>query len=233
MRCVAHHNRQSVSMDHDNLDPFLDIISNVVGILIVVAVLIAISISTATTTVHAPLLYEPPAEIAWEEEVFCSNGRVLPVEGNELASQLHQFARIQFGSDWRCDQRGVSIAWKYWLENKDSFQGQYFRVGDFYWDDDAQYASALLTPVAESGDDLKKLKSKESWFRNFLATKDPARDGITLIASPTGFREFQAARDIAKSAGFHVQVRIFKSDTIYWTLYGQLAPSRSGGRDVQ
>lgn len=223
MRRAALTDRFASSTDDDNLDPFLDIISNVVGILIVVAVLIAVSISAATTTVYAPLLYQAPEELVWLDEVFCIGGRVALCDGPEVCLQLEQFAKKQYGSGWEFDLNGISEAWQQWKENKEEFHGKYFRIDDFFWRESSQCAYLSLSLLQENaGDDLKKLRSEESWFRSFLSTKDPAKEGVALIVTPTGFKEFQVARDLAKSMGFHVKVRIFKKDNLLWTVYGKL-----------
>lgn len=239
MRQAAIRGSSMLSTDHDNLDPFLDIVSNVVGILIVVAVLIAVSVSVATTTVYAPLLYEPPSELSWGDEFLCLDQRVAFVESREILSQLEQFSKKQYGSGWNCDLGGISQTWQKWIANKEQFHGEHFCIGDFFWNESSQCAFFSISLMPENrADDLKQLRSEKSRFREFLATKDPAMDGITLIAAPSGFREFQVARDIAKSAGFHVEVRIAPNENLYWTLYGQFTDQdvdkqQPADRDVQ
>jgi hypothetical protein len=196
--------------DSSNLDPFLDIISNVVGILIVLAILIAISVSAATTTVYAPMTYKAPPNMTWNDAFICLEGRVVESDGANLRLQLEQFAKRQLGSRWNWHRDELNNVWKLWIASKASFQTENFCIEEFCWNsaDQLAFISLQLKPD-NSGDGYVKLKSGDSKFEEFLKSKDPTRDGIILCVAPSSYREFQAARNIAKAAGFHVKVYIY------------------------
>lgn len=221
MRYVARLRESDSSMDQSNLDPFLDIVSNVFGVLIVVAVLIGVSVTAATTTVRAPQIYEAPKSLEWKT-LYCLDGRVAPSEPETFTTKLEEFAKLQFGNRWQWTYECLVQVWQHWKKNSETFCDENFGIVNFDWDENSRTASFYLSLLENnSADNLQSLRSGKSKFEAWLKELEPNEHGLLMVVSPASFQEFQQARDIAKAAGFHVSVLIRDSEKTSVVMYAE------------
>lgn len=93
-------NKLSIDLD---LDSFLDILTNVIGVMILIATVIALQLqSTTTVQLGRPLLHDPPpnAERVWLE---CRDGRLFYCDMEKHFNDAIEVATKRFGDDVQWD----------------------------------------------------------------------------------------------------------------------------------
>jgi len=184
--------RRSRPTEGESLDAFLDIVTNSLGLLILVACLNAGASEGLAIELGQPLMREP--DPALDRFVFdCRRGRVAPVdpavtallEKRLFASGTPSAARVR-----QLDAERVRTPWH--------------RYRCVQLDPETGAAAVRLELRAGAGDALADLDDPGGAFRSALDALDPAEDWLLFATGPDSFEVMRAARRIALARGFQV-----------------------------
>lgn len=184
-------NSQEFEQSQD-LDAFLDILTNVIGILILIAVCIAIFTSSMQTVVGTPLL-RSPAEGKKELTFVCEQGKIFYLPHQELAQPIIDNlieANPNVSAETIANevnahkpkQLAVSFEATVW---NDSIYQVYYHVDDH-----------------EKGESASQILETDSEFQKLLKTFDPSDKYVFIFVKPDSFGIVSTARKVAENLGF-------------------------------
>ncbi|MEZ4294025.1 MAG: hypothetical protein R3B70_03540 [Polyangiaceae bacterium] len=176
-----------------SLDSFLDIVTNVVGVLILIAVVTVlgageISVSAGPSSLSAP---RPTAERVLFE---CIGEEVYFVDEKENVRLVQEAARAALKGN-----RLTPGALEQFLRDTDVGDATHRVQVSFATDDSTPVWSFRLRPGAR-GDTLDSLESPTSAFRRKLAELPPGTF-VYFVVHDDSFAVFQKARDLARERG--------------------------------
>jgi hypothetical protein len=186
MRRVARHRPEP-----GNLDSFLDIMTNVVGVLVFVLLFVTLAAADATVLVRTPLRSETDKQPIYFE---AAAGHVIYVEsprGNEeVDSFLTGLPRISWYN------------LSYVLDRVDAFSAQTPNYTiDFTGSPLARGMGVRWRVRPGAGERVKVVKDTASAYQHVLRTLDPDTAYLAFIVRPDGLEAFRAARDVATRHG--------------------------------
>jgi hypothetical protein len=174
-----------------NLDSFLDVMTNTVGVLIFVLLFVTLAAADATVLVRTPLRSETEKRPIYFEAV---GGRVIYLElgmGNE---------RVDAFFDALPPIRWYNVSSV--LDRVDAFQTQTSNYTiDFSGSPLAGGFGVRWQALAGAGDTVKVLKDSASAFQGVLRTLDPDTAYLAFVVRPDGLEAFRAARKLATRRG--------------------------------
>lgn len=174
-----------------NLDSFLDVMTNTVGVLIFVLLFVTLAAADATVLVRTPLRSETDKRPVYFE---ASGGRVAYLEASEGNEQVDAFYSALPPIRWY-NVRSV-LSRMYAFEARTSnytidFTGSALAGGmGVRW---------RLHPGA--GETVKGMKDSTSAYQQVLRTLDPDTAYLAFIVRPDGLEAFRAARQAATRRG--------------------------------
>ena len=212
---MRNRSRRQVNHPAQNLDSFLDILTNTVGVLMFISLFVTLIASQADSIVKTPLASESKKiprffEIRENKVTYINDEQVgkeieqitgnLPAcnrpdnpGGSSLFSDPNYAARI---NDYRSclRSRGQRIA---------NFQTrtEYYDVRMI----NASTFSLIYEPIpTKEGESKEELALPQSEFLQVLEKLDPKQDYLAFIVRPDSFSGFRAAREQAWAKGFDV-----------------------------
>lgn len=180
-----------------NMDSFMDIVTNVIGLMILIAAAIIINASEISMSLGSPMLRRPPQDA---KPVFfdCAHRRVVPRDADSLIqtakSKLDQY-HMQLGH-----QPGY-IADAQWL-NTQRISSQAY---DLEYKAGSEWLGIQLTTKDENQGDLAvEVIGGDSQFAKTISELDPSTHYLYFIVREDSFGVFRTARKIAREKGFAV-----------------------------
>jgi hypothetical protein len=176
-----------------NLDSFLDILTNTVGVLVFVLLFVSLAAADASVLVRTPLRSETD-----------KRGTVLEVRGDRITHVDTRTADSAFDRMIRSlpriniyNYRSVAARVENFTTSTDHYRVDV--VGSVL------YGRIGLRYRVRSGDvgmDLRDLRGDSSAYLRMLDALDPEEDYLAFIVRPDGVAAFRAARDLAAKRGF-------------------------------
>ncbi len=169
-----------------DLDGFLDVITNCIGVLIVITVLAMINTKYMTFVVRTPFVRKTEKQPVILE---CRKNRIVPVNKIEIQQKLEDYLEEIRKNSFDYDR----IAHSTNSELKD--------VGDKYYRVDLAklFRSNILAlvPKAETqGESSQVLKEEAAEFQKVLQGIDSEKEFAFLLVRPDSFEVFRAARKL-------------------------------------
>lgn len=168
------------------LDSFLDVITNCIGVLVVITVLAMINTKYMTFIVRTPFVRKTEKLPILLE---CRKGNVIPINKIDIQQRLEVYLDEIRKNSYDYDR----IAHSANLELKD--------VGDKYYRVDLAklFRSNILVLVAKSevqGESKNMLKNEDSTFQQILRGIDPQKEFAFFLVRPDSFEAFRVARKL-------------------------------------
>lgn len=185
--------RHPLSLTHDS---FLDVVSNVVAVLVLVAVAVILDARDVKIDLGAPVVHPPP--LATTRVIFeCSRGRIYRLDDQEL----HRIGD-DYTNQRRADkQRPLTPRERQILFERDDVGNALYRIRV----PDARSA-ALQLELREhaAGEDSLEILAPQSAFRAELGRLTPATHWVFFIVRNDSFEMFRGARKLALAQGLSV-----------------------------
>lgn len=227
-------NRRIRNSNHprQNLDSFLDILTNTVGVLMFIGLFVSLLAVEAGTIIRTPLRSET-TKIGKFFEV--RNNQVFYLSDNELETEITQV----YSSLPRCNPPqipdNISYLYSLYLQEREKYQrcvsARNIRLENFVYDNGNYIVSfsdegSLVYQANTSGlgENSRELKQNNSKFTQTLKGLNPNSNYIAFIVRPDSFETFRAARQQAWNLGYDVGWEPFPQDRVL--VFG------SGGRSV-
>lgn len=170
-----------------NLDSFLDVMTNTVGVLIFVLLFVTLAAADATVLVRTPLRSETDKQPVFFE---VSGGRVIHLELDEGNDEVASFLRGLPRFTWYNIDRV--------LARVDAFQT---RTANYDVDLTAGFGVRWRARHGV-GESIREVRKPSSEYRRVLRSFDPDTAYIAFIVRPDGVEVFRAVRDVAVKQGF-------------------------------
>jgi hypothetical protein len=197
-----------------NLDSFLDILTNTVGVLMFIGLFVSLFNVETQAVIRTPLVSQTQKVPHFFE---VRGDRVIYLDKAAVDQRIKKFS----ASMPPCEEPEPpsvfnSALYQYYLSqlrsyqvclNQQSQQLRTFRTAtsnyDVYFD---PYSSGLVfEPLeAEAGETTKELTAANSDYRTVLQTLDPQTDYLAFIVRPDSFKAFREARGVAWEKNFDV-----------------------------
>ncbi len=210
MRSRARRRNNNVSQ---NLDSFLDILTNTVGVLMFISLFVTL-IATGSrpktrVTIQTPLASPTDKEQLWFEikgnKVSHLNLRQIRDEEIELTENLPNCNRPRTAPnapDNALRQQNYQSCLLSVLGRQSNFRSSTKNYQVKALD---QGVSLLFAPQSpDIGETSSQLSAPESEFKQVLSQFDPDKDFLAFIVRPDSFEAFRAARKQAWAAGYEV-----------------------------
>jgi hypothetical protein len=170
-----------------NLDSFLDIMTNTVGVLVFVLLFVTLAAADATILVRTPLRAFTEKEPVFFEVV---EGRVIHMETEVGSARVQAFMESLPRINW--------YNYEYVLDRMDGFStstGNY--VVDFSGGMGVRYRAREGV-----GESANVVKDTASAYQRVLKGMNPENEYAAFIVRPDGLEAFRAAREVATRRGF-------------------------------
>ncbi len=185
--------RHPLPLTHDS---FLDVVSNVVGVLVLVAIAVILNAKDIKIDLGAPVVRPPPK--ATTRVIFeCSRERIFRLDDAALHTISHDFA-----SRYVTEQaRTITPMERQRLFDRSDVGNELYRVRI----PDVR-GSSLQLELRETavGEDSLQILEPTSAYRTELAQLSPATHWIFFIVRNDSFEMFRGARQLAIERGFSV-----------------------------
>ncbi len=190
-----------------SLDSFVDIVTNVLGLLILIAALVIVSNRDIKVALGTPLMAKAPDDL--ERVIFeCRENRVVPVEeGFRNARVERVVAEWHDDGSAAADEQCVAA---FREMNRSRASNDYHR---FEWQAEVVPTffgkrlslTTVLHPVDEPvGTIVTDLRDDASDFQEHLEDYDPEKHWVFIIARENSFECLRAVRKILHERGFQV-----------------------------
>jgi len=179
-----------------SLDSFLDIVTNVVGGLILIAVVTVLGAGDIKVNLGTPVLHAAPKE-AERVVLECRGGRVAKLPVKAAMDRIEQALAVTRGE--QIDVRDFD----YLLGSRD-FGDALFRVKVRLNPEAGTVFMAYEPRAEEQGEDVATLRRDGSEYRQLLKRLDPRAHYLFFIVREDGFDVFREARALARARGFAV-----------------------------
>lgn len=201
-----------------NLDPFIDIVTNVIGAFFFVIIYIALASSGIKSKITTPLFSIVDTKPIYFE---CRNQTVFFPDIEGLTEESNEVWKNIQVSNWF---RKVEILKTFNISN--SF---YTYVPEKKWKNNENWVVEdhfEPTPDARGETDFQ-IKQPDSSFRHKLTTLDPNQQHLFFIVRHDSFEIFHVARAIALESGFRVGWNPLEANqTLKFTSEGGVDPSK-------
>ncbi|MEB3148717.1 MAG: hypothetical protein VKL60_06800 [Sphaerospermopsis sp.] len=194
-----------------NLDSFLDILTNTVGVLMFISLFITLVAVQSSTIVRTPLAKETDKQVNFFE---ISGNRVIYLDNKSVSQQIQEFmgnlqictepSYISGMLDSYIDEiRNYQIC----VQNKVQELKQFRAKTQNYEIElvDLKSLSWRYNPKSSNdGESGIELNRSNSEYRNILSKLETDQDYVAFLVRPDSFATFRQAREIAWKAGFDV-----------------------------
>ena len=226
--------RRKPSTPSQNLDSFLDILTNTVGVLMFISLFVTLIAVEADSIVKTPLVSETQKKPRFFEirdrKITYIDDEKVGQEIDKLIGSLPNCNPPDFdlSSELSSNQYLIQLSnYKSCINNRASRLVN-FRIRTDYYDvtmTNPSTFSLRYEPIpTRDGETKEELVFPESEFNKVLANFDPNEDYLAFIVRPNSFSAFRAAREQAWAQGFDVG----------WEPHKQELPIQfgSGGRAI-
>lgn len=216
-----------------NLDSFLDILTNTVGVLMFIGLFLSLLAVETGTIIRTPLRAETDKQGRFFE---VRNNQIFYLSDPKLEEQIDQI----FTTLPNCKTPDIpkdipSYLYSFYIQEIEAYEqcmkSRNMTLQNFYYDNGNYLVSftddgALKYDASSSaqGENSKELKEKNSNFINALKQLNPEVNYLAFIVRPDSFEAFRAAREKAWSLGFEVGWEPISQDRVL--VFG------SGGRSI-
>lgn len=203
------------SIPTQNLDSFLDILTNTVGVLMFVGLFVSVVAVQSATIVRTPLVSDSDKV----PEFFEVRGnKVTPLEQATVNREFSNFSN----SLPACYEPEIPInldiySYQYYQQQLQEYRScnlnkiaqiRNFRLQTSHYEVRVNLDSSLglrYEPLrTDSGESPQELSQVSSEFHSLLKTLNPQTDYLAFIVRPDSFAAFRRAREIAWQKGFDV-----------------------------
>jgi hypothetical protein len=169
-----------------NFDSFLDVITNCIGVLMVITILAIINTKYMTFIVRTPFVRHTDKTPVFFE---CRQNRNIPVDKMTIQTNM----KGSMDSIKKNQSEYNRILQSYTPELRD--------VGDSYYQVDftklLREGILVLVPKADNqGETAEEIKTDESRFKKALQSIDPQKEFAFFLVRPDSYEVFREARDI-------------------------------------
>lgn len=212
--------RRKVSSPDQNLDSFLDILTNTVGVLMFISLFVTLIAVEADSIVQTPLVSKTEKtprffEIRDNQITYIDDEKV-GQDIQEVIGNLPSCNRPDLGSDVNSSQYLTGLNSYNACVNSRASRLINFRTTTDYYNvtmTNASTFSLRYDPIkTKSGETEEQFVLPESQFNATLAQLDPQKDYLAFIVRPNSFSGFRAAREQAWAKGFDVGWEPHKPD---------------------
>ena len=206
-----------------NLDSFLDILTNTVGVLMFIGLFVSLLAVEAGTIIRTPLRSET-RKIGKFFEV--RNNKVFYLSDPQLENRIDQIvATIPNCSRPNVPDDIPNYLYGFYIQQIEEYEQcisrRNLRLEDFYYDNgdyiitftpqgSLQYQANSLS----QGNTIKDLRNSESEFNQILKQLNPKINYIAFVVRPDSFAAFRAARQKAWNLGYEVGWEPFPQDRV-------------------
>ena len=205
-----------------NLDSFLDILTNTVGVLMFISLFITVVAVESSTIVSTPLVSDTQKKPRFFE---VRNNKISYINDEEIDRQIAllmdnlpdcSLPEVPSNLDMYTYQYYLDRIQEYQtcrgqtIKTFRNFKGQTEHYEVTFYDLDA----LLYEPITpETGESYKAIAQTDSEFNQTLEKFDPTEDYLAFIVRPDSFSAFRAARKQAWKAGYNVGWEPLKQET--------------------
>jgi hypothetical protein len=177
-------------------DSFLDVVSNVVGVLVLVAIAVIINSGEIQIALGAPVLREPPAKA--ERVVFeCSRGQVFRLDTGALFELWQEYAGRESERTGRKLDPGELTS----LFEHEDVGNERYRIRIPPGSNGVQQYELRADAV---GENALELADSDSDYQRELQAMNGEDHWIWFIVRNDSFETFRAARQLARARGLAV-----------------------------
>jgi len=194
-----------------NLDSFLDILTNTVGVLMFIGLFVALISLEAGTIVKTPLVTNSNKTPHLFE---VRKDRVIYIDTQEINRQLNTFSASLPTCEKPTPPEYSYSNYEYYFGQLQEYQNclinQVDRFKTFEGKTDnysvfIQEDYLIYQPIAKDvGEAPKQFTQADSKYNQILATLNPKNDYLAFIVRPDSFKAFRQAREQADKKGFDV-----------------------------
>ncbi|MFN4195090.1 MAG: hypothetical protein ACK4HM_04595 [Thermosynechococcus sp.] len=189
--------RPQVQAPSQNLDSFLDVLTNTVGVMIFVCLFASLTAAVSPALVRTPIARETRKQVYFFE---CRENRALPLEKDQASEAIEEYLqRITENpfADARQIQQQLE-SFRYRTRYYDVRLNLVVREGEIV-------LQTLFEPRDRSGgESFSTLEKPSSNFRRTIDRLSPSRYSLVFFVRPDSFDCFRAARAVAWRSGFDV-----------------------------
>lgn len=197
-----------------NLDSFLDILTNTVGVLMFIGLFVSLLAVEAGTVIRTPLQSKTEKEGKFFE---VRNNQIFYISDPQIESRINQF--ISTLPECKAPDISEEIPFYSYEEKlqeivifKQCMDDRQRQLESFYYDNDDYQISftkrgsvVYQSKVSAVGENSKQLMEKTSKFSTILQEQlDPNVNYIAFLVRPDSFEAFRKAREKAWSLGYEV-----------------------------
>ena len=184
-----------------SLDSFLDIVTNVLGLLILICALTIISTQDIQISLGTPIMADVDDDL--KRRCFeCRDNRLVPLDSDYREAEL----KAVFKSGMSDSERTRKIKELDGSTASNGFHQFKIEIREIKFGRQTLRSMNLtVTAVDEKvGDTLSQMRKPDSELSKRLAEMDPKKHWLYFIVRPDSFEAFRAARKYAKKRGFQV-----------------------------
>ncbi len=175
--------REEIEME---LDSFLDILTNAIGIIIVITVMAILNSSQMTYIFRTPFARKTEKKPLFFE---CRNERVLFINKNKMHEKLEEY-RFKIEEQQLTD-----------IEIKEKIQSKYYTIeDDHYYADLNKFVfndlEVFLPKEGKHGETVGQLSAELSEFKSLAQNIDPDKNFVFFLVRPDSYDVFRKARKI-------------------------------------
>ena len=207
--------RRKNTVPSQNLDSFLDILTNTVGVLMFISLFVTLIAVEADSIIQTPLASETKKTPRFFE---IRDNKLTYIDDEKVGEEIEQL----IGNLPSCNQPDFSIddngpgSQEYirrMADYRSCVQSRSGRLVNFKTTTDyynvkminAATFSLLYEPIpTQEGEDKDQIELDNSVFNEVLAKLNPNEDYLAFIVRPDGFSAFRTARKLAWAQGFEV-----------------------------
>ncbi|WP_298615353.1 hypothetical protein [uncultured Thermosynechococcus sp.] len=189
--------RPQVQAPSQNLDSFLDVLTNTVGVMIFVCLFASLTAAVSPALVRTPIARETRKQVYFFE---CRENRALPLEEDQAREAIDRHLRHITENPF-ADLRQIQE------------QLEAFHHRTRYYDVRLRLVRSQGQPILQTlfeprdrtaGEPLSTLEKPTSNFRRTIDRLSPSQHSLVFFVRPDSFDCFRAARAIAWRSGFDV-----------------------------
>ncbi|WP_448524951.1 hypothetical protein [Parathermosynechococcus lividus] len=180
-----------------NLDSFLDVLTNTVGVMIFVCLFASLTAAVSPALVRTPIARETRKQGYFFE---CRENRAIPLDEDDASAAIQQFFR-RVNDNPFVDPQHLQRQFRDFSHNT-----RYYTVRLSLVNFGGQpIIQTLFQPRDRfGGESVASLDASTSTFRQTLSRLSPSRHSLIFFVRPDSFDCFRAARAIAWRNGFDV-----------------------------
>jgi len=194
------------------MDSFLDIVTNTLGLLILIAALTIITTRDIKISLGTPMM--APAPKAKTRVMFeCRGNRIIPIEEDYCEDEMKDIIESE-APVWRRKQMVRELNDRRITDGYYRFAYDALPLRTVSDNREVIYPALTLRPLeGKLGDTISMLRDPQAEYNKRLSDLDPDEHWLCFIARKDSFEALRVARKIARKQGFQVGWDPLQSDT--------------------